>query len=146
MTIQNISSGGQERRNLLSVAQWREVSGPQVVRQALIDWLGSDPEYQIGCAWLTADLRLIQADTFFIESDGIENLMLDSIIAAAKKHAAACVVLAINKTRGSNNQIPSHLEVRQQVESAFKQIKVVVLDYFLVSDTHAISFHERGQM
>lgn len=130
----------------LLIAKWQMVPGPKVVQQALIDWVEGSPLYQVVCGWLTADLRFIQADTFLIGCDLEKPIDLEAIRSKASQSKAALAVIAINKIRPEGVEGPHHLAVKQMVFDELENSGIKVLDYFLVFENKAISWHERGYL
>lgn len=129
-----------------SMMEQRDIllTSPDMVRQYLMMRLGR-AEREIFCVlFLDNQNRLIIAEDLFMGTIDGASVYPREVVKASLKHNAAAVMLAHNHPSGVLDPSQADERITQRLQAALELIDVRVLDHFIVSGSHSVSFAERG--
>ncbi len=96
------------------------------------------------CLWLDAQHRVIDAQEAFRGTLTQTSVYPREIVKAALRANAAAVIFAHNHPSGVAQPSQSDELLTRNLKDALSLVEVKVLDHFIVTGAHAISFAERG--
>jgi DNA repair protein RadC len=123
----------------------RDVLGsPESVRQWLRLKLGSLEHEVFAALWLDAQNRLIEYEELFRGTFTQTSVYPREVVKSVLGCNAACVLFAHNHPSGVAEPSRADEALTQALKQALRLVDIKLLDHFVISGNHAVSFAERG--
>ncbi|MEW5757513.1 MAG: DNA repair protein RadC [Pseudomonadota bacterium] len=133
------------RRHLHATLERGEgLNSPEDTRRYLTARLRHYPHEVFACLFLDNRHRVLCFEELFRGTIDGAAVYPREVVKRALGHNAAAVILAHNHPSGVAEPSRADQEITRRIREALQVVDIRVLDHFVVGDTEAVSFAERG--
>ncbi|MCG8380118.1 MAG: DNA repair protein RadC [Proteobacteria bacterium] len=119
-------------------------TNPEQTREFITLKLRAYPNEIFACLYLDNHHRLIGFEKHFSGTIDSTQVHAREIIRTALKHNAAALIFAHNHPSGIAEPSQADIDLTRELKKTLALIDVRVLDHFIIGDSGAVSFAERG--
>lgn len=120
------------------------LANPRATRDYLMSRLRAHPHEVFACLFLDSRHRVISFEELFYGTIDGASVHPREVVKRALAHNAAAVILAHNHPSGVAEPSRADEALTHRLRDALALIDVRTLDHFVIGDTEAVSFAERG--
>lgn len=120
------------------------LANPEATRDYLMSRLRGYPHEVFACLFLDSRHRVITFEELFYGTIDGASVHPREVVKRALAHNAAAVILAHNHPSGVAEPSRADEALTRRLRDALALIDVRTLDHFVIGDTDAVSFAERG--
>ena len=120
------------------------LSNPKMTRDYLLAQLRAHPHEVFACLFLDNRHHIISFDRMFNGTIDGASVYPREVVKRALAHNAAAVIFAHNHPSGVAEPSGADINLTQRLKAALELVDIRVLDHFVIGDSEAVSFAERG--
>jgi DNA repair protein radc len=133
------------KRYLAASLQQKDVlTCPKTTRDYLTAQLRAYPHEVFACLFLDNRHHIISFDKMFNGTIDGASVYPREVVKRALGHNAAAVIFAHNHPSGIAEPSSADISLTQRLKTALELVDIRVLDHFIVGNSQAVSFAERG--